>query len=83
MSRRYSDCIYCGGEVEEQLLPREIWWKNQLFVFENVPIGVCKRCGEKFLKPEVSKTIDRMLQETLEPIRTLAVPVYQYESETA
>ena len=83
MLRRYSNCFYCGGQVEEQLLPREIWWKNRLFVFENVPIGICKQCGEKFLKPEVAKTLDRMLQETLEPAKTIEVPVYQYKSNIA
>ena len=78
----YSPCFYCGGKVEEQLLPREFRWKGKVYVLEQVPVGVCQQCGEKFLKPEVSKTIDRILQEEKDPVRTMEVPVYQYESQS-
>jgi hypothetical protein len=37
--------------------------------------------GEKFLKSEVAKTIDRILQEGKAPLRTLEVPVYAYKSD--
>lgn len=83
MTKKYSNCFYCGGEVEEQQMPREFRWQDKLFVLENVPVGVCRQCGEKFVKPEVAKTIDRILQADKAPIRTLAVPVYQYESDLA
>lgn len=91
MKREYSDCYFCGGNVEEKLLPREIRWQNQLFVFENVPtrlphsnrrggqVGVCNQCGEKVLKPEVAKHIDSILQKKKKPIKTIRVPVYSLE----
>ncbi|MFQ6032156.1 MAG: YgiT-type zinc finger protein [Candidatus Zixiibacteriota bacterium] len=83
MRKKYSDCFYCGGVVEEQLLPRELRWQGQLFIFENVPIGVCTQCGEKILLPEVAKVIDRVLQEKRKPTRTIQVPVYHYEPNIA
>lgn len=83
MRKRYSDCFYCGGVVEEQLLPRELRWQGQLFIFENVPIGVCTQCGEKILLPEVAKAIDRVLQEKRKPTKTIQVPVYHYEPDIA
>ena len=83
MTRKYSHCFHCGGEVEEQVMPRELRWKGKLFVLENVPIGVCRQCGEKFLQPEVSKKIDQILQEEPEPLRIIEVPVYEYESGMA
>src|SRR3972149_6603911 len=58
----YADCLFCGGMVEERLLPREIRWKGELLVFEDVPVGVCAQCGEKFLRPAVAKKIDAALQ---------------------
>ena len=81
MSRTYSDCFYCGGEVEEHYLPRALRWQDKWCILEDVPVGVCQQCGEKFLKPEVAKTIDRILQEGKAPLRTLEVPVYAYESD--
>ena len=79
MAEKYRDCYYCGGVVKEQLVPREIRWKEELFIFENVPVGVCTQCGEKVIKPEVAKAIDRVFQEKRKPTKTVQVPVYQYE----
>ena len=83
MVKKYSDCFYCGGVVEEEFLPREIRWKGKLFIFENVPMGVCTQCGEKVIKPEVAKDIDQLLQEKKKPTKIIQVPVYQYESNVA
>lgn len=83
MSRTYSDCFYCGGAVEERLLPRELRWQGELFIIENVPMGVCVQCGEKFLKPEVAKEVDKVLQKKEKPTKTIQVPVYRYEQRVA
>jgi YgiT-type zinc finger domain-containing protein len=83
MTKKYSDCFYCGGAVEEQLLPRELRWQGQLLIFENVPMGVCIQCRERFLKPEVAKAIDLILREQKQPTRTMQVPVYLYEPYVA
>ncbi|TSA11178.1 MAG: YgiT-type zinc finger protein [Deltaproteobacteria bacterium] len=83
MKKKYGDCFYCGGAVEEKLMPREIRWKGQLLVFENVPMGVCTQCGEKVLKPGVAKAIDQLLKGQKKPNKTIQVPVYEYESNVA
>ena len=62
--------------MEERVMPRELRWKGQLLVFENVPMGVCKQCGEKVLKPDVAKVIDQVLGKQEQPTRTIQVPVY-------
>lgn len=76
---KYDDCFFCGGVVEERFLPREVRWKGELLVFEDVPMGVCTQCGEKFLRPEVAKKIDEARKSAKRPKRTLQVPVYQYQ----
>ena len=83
MAKKYSDCFYCGGTVEERLMPRELRWQGQLFIFENVPMGVCAQCGEKVLKPAVAKVIDRVLQKKKKPTKTIQVPVYSYKPNAA
>lgn len=83
MKNEYNDCFYCGGSVREKLVPRELRWKGELFIFEDVPMGVCLQCGEKFLKPEAAKSIDRILMKQRKPVKTMQVPVYQYEAEAA
>ncbi len=76
MRRKYSDCFYCGGVVEEQSVPYEFRWQKQLFLFENVPMGVCIQCGEKVLKPRVAKSIDHIIHEHKKPARMIQIPVY-------
>ncbi|MCP4347225.1 MAG: YgiT-type zinc finger protein [Desulfobacterales bacterium] len=79
----YSDCYYCRGNVEEQNISREIRWKGNLYIFENVPAGVCTQCGEKVIKPEVAKNIDFLLKKQTEPRKTIQVPVYEYTQSAA
>jgi YgiT-type zinc finger domain-containing protein len=83
MIRTYEDCFFCGGSVAENVLPRELRWKGQLYIIEDVPIGVCSQCGEKFLKPEVAKAIDRVLKQERRPQKIIKVPVYHYEPDVA
>ncbi len=76
---QYDNCFFCESVVEEHLLTRDIRWKGKLVIIENVPTGICSRCGEKFLRPEVAKTIDAALESAKRPTRVLQVPVYQYQ----
>ena len=73
----YADCIYCGGLVQQQCLPREVRWKGQLYLVEDVPTGVCGQCGEKFLKPHVAKAVDGLLEKGT-PSRRVEIPVLSY-----
>jgi YgiT-type zinc finger domain-containing protein len=47
---KYGDCSFCGGEVKEELVELDYRYKGKLYVFRNVPVGVCQQCGE-ILKP--------------------------------
>ena len=78
MSHTYSDCYFCGGKVEEQLLPREIWHEDQLFIIEDVPTGVCAQCGEKFIHASLAKSLDKILAGKTSPQKTIRVPVYLF-----
>jgi hypothetical protein len=53
-----------------------------LFLVEQVPMGACNQCGERFLKPDVAKAIDKLLQ-TRKAARTESVPVLTYTSDAA
>jgi YgiT-type zinc finger domain-containing protein len=64
-------------------MSRELRWQGQLFIFENVPLGVCTQCGEKFVWPEVAKAIDQVLREKKTPTKMAQVPVYHYEAVVA
>jgi len=46
---KYGDCSFCGGEVKGDKVELDYRYKGDLFVFQNVPAGVCQQCGEKYL----------------------------------
>ena len=70
----YGDCYFCGGEVKEQVIEIEFRWKGNLYLVEGVPTGVCQQCGEKYFTAEVSKAIDRSIEEG-NVKRTVEIPV--------
>jgi YgiT-type zinc finger domain-containing protein len=76
MGSKYSDCRYCGGNVVEKRIVREVRWAGALNIIENVPAGVCTQCGEKVLRPSVAKAIDGILEQKCKPAKTVQVPVF-------
>ena len=78
MASQYSDCYFCGGEVQEQRIARDVWWRGKLHLVQNVPVGVCRQCGEKVVLPEVAKTIDQMLAGQVLPHEFVEVPTYRF-----
>lgn len=71
----YGDCIYCGGEVLEKKESLDYRYHGQLFIVENVSVGVCNQCGEKFLTAEVSKQLEKAVVSSDKPLKTIVIPV--------
>jgi YgiT-type zinc finger domain-containing protein len=69
------------GAVQEHRVSREVWWHGHRHPIEDVPVGVCGQCGEKFIRPEVAKTIDRMLAGEVRPDHFIGVPAYRWQVE--
>ena len=44
---KYGDCSFCGGEVKEDKVELDYRSKGKLYIFKDVPAGVCQQCGEK------------------------------------
>lgn len=76
MTTNYGDCIYCGGEVEERTERLDYRFHGQLYIVENVTMGVCRQCGERFLTADMVDRLHRLLSTTTTgPLPTLPVPV--------
>lgn len=74
----YDDCIYCGGKVEERRQCLDYRYHGQLFIMENVAVGVCSQCGEKFLKADVAKKLERLAAAPQKNQRSVAIPVISF-----
>jgi len=72
---KYGDCSFCGGEVKADRVELDYRYKGKLFIFQNVPAGVCQQCGEKYLSAKVAKKIEHTLQTKEKWDKTISVPV--------
>lgn len=72
---KYGDSSFCGGEVQGSKVELDYRYQEELYIFRNVPAGVCQQCGEKYLTAKIAKEIKRKIRTTKEWKKTIAVPV--------
>ena len=71
----YADCSFCGGEVKSAKIELDYRYKGQLYIFQDVPAGVCQQCGEQFLTASVAKQIEQTIRNKRQWEKTVSVPV--------
>jgi YgiT-type zinc finger domain-containing protein len=71
----YGDCIYCGGVVSEKKERLDYRHHGQLFIIENVPVGVCHQCGEQFFTAKIAKALETAASTSNGVTKTVMVPV--------
>ena len=60
MKTKYDDCDFCGGIVREKLITVDLRFAAKLYVFENVPAGVCRKCGERYYRGPVLERLEEL-----------------------
>ena len=80
---KYGDCSFCGGEVKSGKVELDYRYKGKLYIFKDVPAGVCQQCNEKYLTVKVSKEIERRIQKKEKWDETIAVPVDIFSKKVA
>jgi len=68
-------CQFCGGNVIKKIINLDLWRREELYIFKNVPAKVCEQCGEKYFSSKIYGIIDRLLKENSIPDETMVVPV--------
>ena len=69
-------CEYCEGTVHEKIVKQEAFKHKKGFVIlENVSIGVCEHCGNRYYSSEILKRVDAIATGKMPPERTQTVPV--------
>src|SRR5437867_2719632 len=75
---KYDPCEYCGGSVRPRRVTVDLRRGDQLIVFQNVPIGVCTKCGERYYPGRVLESLDEIAQHALHGSKTQRVPTFDY-----
>lgn len=74
-------CIYCRGELDEQLTTFLYEDNGQVWIIRNVPTFVCKQCGEKEYSQEITHRILTFLKQPPRPVEIIHVPAYDLASQ--
>ncbi len=72
---KYGDCSFCGGEVKGERVELDYRYEGKLYIFKDVPAGVCQQCGEKYLIAKVAKELELRIQTKEKWDKTILVPV--------
>jgi HTH-type transcriptional regulator/antitoxin MqsA len=57
----YGECEICDAKLVEKRIKQDFWIRGKLVVIDNVPAGVCPRCGAKVVQSQVGKRIAMIL----------------------
>ncbi|MBI3696891.1 MAG: YgiT-type zinc finger protein [Acidobacteria bacterium] len=69
-------CEYCPGVVRARTVERESFkHKNGFIILEDVVIGVCDQCGNRYYSADVLHAVHEISTGGRLPERTEAVPV--------
>ena len=69
-------CNYCEGTVQPRVVEREAFkHKNGFVILENIVIGVCDTCGNRYYAADILHTVQNVATGKLAPTRTDEVPV--------
>ncbi len=69
-------CEYCGGPIVEKRVTLHRKVKKNYVLIENVPAGVCTRCGMRYFTANVLKTVEESVRGRKRAEREVVVPVY-------
>lgn len=69
-------CEYCKGTVKKRIVEREAFkHKSGFVILEDVPIGVCDRCGYRYYHSTILQRIEEIASGKKAPERTETIPV--------
>lgn len=78
-----SKCFFCKGATTIKKVDVDFRWGNRLFVVKNVPVEICKQCGERYYSAKISKKLDNLVKKQtaskIKPKKVIEVPVFNWK----
>ena len=72
-------CEHCDGKVRERRVEREaLRHKGGFVILEDVPIGVCDKCGARYFNASILRRVAEIGRGTVAAQRKVEVPVARY-----
>lgn len=79
----YGECEICDSPMEEKKIKQDFWIRGELIVVQDVPAGVCPRCGEKVVKADVGQWLAELLESSdrIAKAPRISVPAITFDVE--
>jgi YgiT-type zinc finger domain-containing protein len=79
----YGVCEICGTRMQERRIKQDFWLRGKLIIVEDVPAGVCPRCGEKIVKADIGQLILKLIEnsERIAKSPKISVPAVKFDTE--
>ena len=79
----YGECEICNTPMQEKHIKQDFWIRGKLIVVEDVPAGVCPRCGEKVVKADVGRWLAKLIEnsEIIAKAPKISVPAIRFDTE--
>jgi HTH-type transcriptional regulator / antitoxin MqsA len=73
----YGECEICDAKLVERRIKQDFWIRGKLVVIDNVPAGVCPRCGAKVVRSETGRRLATILRSPKKwsKVSVMSVPV--------
>jgi YgiT-type zinc finger domain-containing protein len=55
-------CEFCGGETVNKHVRKMHWFKQKLYIVDDVQAEVCRECGERYYHATTLDAIDQLLE---------------------
>src|SRR5438093_8531686 len=78
--RDYGRCESCGGQIGERHVTLHRRYHGKLFEFQNVPVGICRQCGERLYHGPVLEELQRIAESNASAKKFIKVPVFEYQA---
>jgi YgiT-type zinc finger domain-containing protein len=76
-------CEFCDGVVEENVRRVPFHYRKELIYVDNVPVKVCRKCGELYFEAAVYKQLERIAEGRKQIKARITFPLADYRaSET-
>ena len=81
----YGECEICNTPMQEKLIKQDFWIQGKLIIVEDIPAGVCPKCGEKVVKANVGRWILRLIENSdrIAKAPKISVPKIKFIPEEA
>lgn len=71
-------CEYCDGTVELRQLRVPFHFKGSTIYVDNVPVWVCKRCGERYFDAPVFKKMEDIARQRQRIQKMVSFPLADF-----